>query len=131
MSDRRWDAGLVPDESGRTDRPEPSCPVEVALAAVAGKWTTLLLTDLMDGPRSFGDIRSALPTLSDEVLADRLRDLQARGLVRREVEVGFPTRTTYRLTTSGRTVRPLLVQLYETGRVLQEQARTDDPVRRP
>jgi DNA-binding HxlR family transcriptional regulator len=119
VSDHRWDVDLVPDEAGRTDRPEPSCPVEVALSAIAGRWTTLLLRDLMSGPRSFSEIRNALPTLSDKVLADRLRDLQARGLIERQVRTGFPTRTTYALTASGRRLRPLLVQLYETGRALQ------------
>ena len=119
MSGTRWDADLVPDEAGRTDRPEPSCPVEVALAAVAGRWTTLILRELMSGPRSFGGIGAALPTLSDKVLAERLRHLQERGLVERRVRTGFPTRTTYALTASGRSVRPLLVQLYETGRALQ------------
>src|SRR5690606_5792218 len=50
-----WDLDLVPDEAGRTAKPEPTCPVEVALAAIAGRWTTLLLRDLMGGPRSFGE----------------------------------------------------------------------------
>jgi DNA-binding HxlR family transcriptional regulator len=113
-----WDLDLVPDQAGRTAKPEPTCPVEVALTAIAGRWTTLLLRDLMGGPRSFGEIRAALPTLSDKVLVDRLRELQSRGLVERRVHTGFPTRTTYALTPAGIQLRPLLVQLYETGQVL-------------
>jgi Predicted transcriptional regulators len=119
VSADRWDPELVPDEAGRTTRPEPTCPVEVALAAIAGRWTTLLLRDLMAGPRSYGQIRAALPTLSDKVLADRLRDLQERGLVERRVHPGFPTTTTYALTPAGRLLRPLLVELYRTGQALQ------------
>ncbi len=121
MRDRRWDEELVPDAAGRTSRPEASCPVEVALEAISGRWTTLLLRDLMSGPRSYGEIRAALPTLSDKVLVDRLRELQDRGLVHRRLHRGFPARTTYELTTAGRRVRPLLVQLYETGRALQRE----------
>jgi DNA-binding HxlR family transcriptional regulator len=120
-----WDRDLVPDRAGRTVKPEPTCPVEVALAAIAGRWTTLLLRDLMAGPRSFGVIRAALPTLSDKVLADRLRDLQSRGLVDRQVHTGFPTRTTYALTPAGVQLRPLLVQLYETGRSLLAASESD------
>ncbi|MFI2352425.1 hypothetical protein ACH492_36635 [Streptomyces sp. NPDC019443] len=45
-----WDGELVPDERGRTRQPEPDCPVEVALAAVAGRWTTLVLRELMHEP---------------------------------------------------------------------------------
>jgi DNA-binding HxlR family transcriptional regulator len=120
-----WDHDLVPDQAGRTVKPEPTCPVEVALTAIAGRWTTLLLRDLMAGPRSFGEIRAALPTLSDKVLADRLRDLQSRGLVYRRVHTGFPTRTTYALTPAGVQLRPLLVQLYETGRSLLAASESD------
>jgi len=119
VSADRWDPELVPDPAGRTQRPEPTCPVEVALAAVAGRWATLLLRDLMAGPRSYGEIRAALPTLSDKVLADRLRDLQDRGLVERRVHPGFPQRTTYALTPAGALLRPLLVELYRTGQALQ------------
>lgn len=125
MSAETWDHDLVPDQAGRTVKPDPTCPVEVALAAIAGRWTTLLLRDLMAGPRSFGEIRAALPTLSDKVLVDRLRDLRSRGLVDRRVHTGFPTRTTYALTPAGVQLRPLLVQLYETGRSLLAASASD------
>lgn len=98
-----------------------SCPVEAALEAISGRWTTLLLRDLMSGPRSYGEIRAALPTLSDKVLVDRLRGLQDRGLVLRRLHRGFPARTTYELSAAGRRMRPLLMQLYETGRALQQE----------
>jgi DNA-binding HxlR family transcriptional regulator len=125
VSVEAWDRDLVPDQAGRTVKPDPTCPVEVALAAIAGRWTTLLLRDLMAGPRSFGEIRAALPTLSDKVLVDRLRDLQSRGLVDRRVHTGFPARTTYALTPAGVQLRPLLVQLYETGRSLLAASESD------
>jgi DNA-binding HxlR family transcriptional regulator len=125
VSVEAWDRDLVPDQAGRTVKPDPTCPVEVALAAIAGRWTTLLLRDLMAGPRSFGEIRAALPTLSDKVLVDRLRDLQSRGLINRRVHTGFPTRTTYALTPAGVQLRPLLVQLYETGRSLLAASESD------
>ena len=62
-----------------------------------------------------------LPTLSDKVLSDRLRFLVDAGLVERLVEAGFPSRTRYRLTARGETLRPLLIELYRTGLRLQEQ----------
>jgi DNA-binding HxlR family transcriptional regulator len=114
-----WDAELVPDDAGRTTRPEPDCPVEIALDAVRGRWTTLLLRDLLHGPRSFGDLRAGLPDISDKVLAERLAGLRARGLVERLEQRGFPTRGSYRLTPAGESLRPLLVELYEAGRRLR------------
>ncbi|MCP2165466.1 winged helix-turn-helix transcriptional regulator [Goodfellowiella coeruleoviolacea] len=108
----------MPDERGRTARPEPDCPVEVALAAIAGRWTTLVLRELMHGSRSFGELRAALPALSAKVLTERLRELAARGLVDRRRTAGFPVRTSYQLTPAGQLLRPLLVALYQTGTAL-------------
>jgi len=119
-----WDRNLVPDHQGQTQRPDPGCPVEVALAAITGRWTTLVLRDLMHGPRSFGQLREGLPSLSDKVLADRLKHLVARELVDRQVRRGFPTRSVYSLTAAGAQLRPLLIELYRTGQRLQQQPPT-------
>lgn len=108
-------APLVPDDRGRTDHPSAGCPVETALEAISGRWTSLILRDLMAGGLSFGQLRAAFPTLSAKVLADRLRDLQDRGLVRRQRLAGFPTRTNYQLTAAGYGLRPLLGALYAAG----------------
>ncbi|WP_312866194.1 winged helix-turn-helix transcriptional regulator [Streptomyces boluensis] len=114
-----WDAELVPDADGRTRRPEPDCPVEIALAAVAGRWTTLVLRELMSGGDSFSALRERLPGISPKVLAERLRVLEERDLLTRDRIPGFPPRTRYRLTPSGHALRPLLVELYRTGAKLR------------
>ncbi|WP_405982779.1 winged helix-turn-helix transcriptional regulator [Streptomyces sp. NBC_00158] len=118
-----WDAELVPDDGGRTLRPEPHCPVELALAAVAGRWTTLVLRELMGGPLSFGALSARLPGISPKVLTERLRTLEEQGLAVRERLAGFPVRTRYGLTASGLALRPLLVELYRTGTVLAATGR--------
>jgi DNA-binding HxlR family transcriptional regulator len=110
---------LVPTAAGATARPEPECPVEVALAAISGRWTTLLLRDLMAGPLAYGELRRGLPELSDKVLVERLTALRGRGLVARHAHAGFPTRVVYELTDAGRALRPLLVEVYRTGERLQ------------
>lgn len=115
---RGWDPELVPDERGRTAAPEPDCPVEVALAAISGRWTTLVLRELMHGPRTFSDLRAALPRLSAKILTERLRELTARGLAEREQVNAFPSRVSYRLTAAGLALRPLLISLYDTGSAL-------------
>ncbi len=115
-----WDRDLVQDDRGRI-RPTPDYPVEVALAAVAGRWTTLVLRELMHGPCSFSDLREAMPTLSAKVLSDRLQGLTDRRLVVCERTRGFPVRTSYRLTTRGQALRPLLKTLHEVGSALLEE----------
>ncbi|WP_424214637.1 winged helix-turn-helix transcriptional regulator [Streptomyces sp. BI20] len=123
-----WDEELVPDPAGRTDRPDPDCPVEVALAAVSGRWTTLVLRELMHGPLSFGLLAGRLPGISPKVLTERLTTLRERGLVAREARTGFPVRVTWSLTPAGRALRPLLIELYRTGAELRDQSRRTAPV---
>ncbi|MGW8886877.1 winged helix-turn-helix transcriptional regulator [Streptomyces sp. NPDC055749] len=118
-----WDEELVPDEAGRTGEPDPDCPVETALAAVSGRWTTLVLRELMHGPHSFGGLRERLPRISAKVLAERLRVLEQRGLVAHDRLNGFPVRSRYRLTPAGSALRPLLVELYRTGTALNAAGR--------
>ena len=48
-----WDRELVPTDAGESAAPTASCPVEVALSAISGRWTTLLLRDLMSGPLAY------------------------------------------------------------------------------
>ncbi|WP_412074953.1 winged helix-turn-helix transcriptional regulator [Streptomyces xanthophaeus] len=117
---RDWDGDLVPSPPGRTVRPHADCPVEIALAAVSGRWTTLVLRELMHTAHSFGALREALPEISPKVLADRLHTLRDRGLVTQERLPGFPVRTRYALTESGRSLRPLLIELYRTGEALRD-----------
>lgn len=115
----RWDTELVPTESGRTQRPDTTCPVEVALSAVSGRWTTLVLRELMHGPSSFSELAERLPEISPKVLTDRLHSLRDSGLIRQDRLAGFPIRTRYELTPAGETLRPLLIELYRTGQRLQ------------
>jgi DNA-binding HxlR family transcriptional regulator len=97
--------------------------VEVALAAIAGKWTTLILRDLSRGELTFGQLKDGLPTLSDKVLSERLQMLANRGLAFKAVTRGYPNHTTYSLTAAGRALRPLLIELYATGTRLQQLTR--------
>ncbi|WP_381028223.1 winged helix-turn-helix transcriptional regulator [Streptomyces bullii] len=115
----------MPSPAGRTDRPEPDCPVEIALAAVAGRWTTLVLRELLHAPHSFGTLRDRLPEISPKVLTERLHTLRERGLVAQEKLPGFPVRTRYTLTPAGHALRPLLVELYRTGTMLSRLSVTD------
>lgn len=131
---RRYDGDprgeLVPDERGRTDRPDPNCPVEVALAAISGRWMTLVLRELTAAGEhglSFAELRAALPALSQKVLTERLRTLTGRGLVRRTETAGFPVRTRYHLTPAGQLLRPLLVRLYATGSQLLDKRQQSSP----
>lgn len=129
----QWDTELVTTPSGRTHAPSPDCPVEVALAAISGRWTTLLLRNLMSGEtHSYTDLAESLPQLSDKVLTERLSELVSGGLVNRATVNAFPRRTEYRITKRGEQLRPLLIELYRTGMALQahDTAAGDQSIRR-
>ncbi len=115
---RHWDADLVPTASGRTLRPEPTCPVEAALSVISRRWSTLIIRELLHGPHTYSALKQALPQLSDKTLTERLALLVEAGVADRQVHRGFPQTVTYRLTPHGEALRPLMTELYRAGQVL-------------
>jgi DNA-binding HxlR family transcriptional regulator len=81
---------------------QPECVVERTLEVIGGKWTTLILRDLLRGTRRFGQLRSSLGAVSPKTLTDRLRFLESRGIVERMVYAEIPPRVEYTLTARGR-----------------------------
>ncbi|MFF0015918.1 winged helix-turn-helix transcriptional regulator [Streptomyces sp. NPDC005374] len=75
------------------------------------RWNGPILSVLMERPTYFSELRRAIPGLSERMLADRLVELGAAGLVLREVDEGPPLRVSYRLTTAGTALEPALREL--------------------
>ena len=78
------------------------CPVRDVLDSVGGKWTSLMILGLADGPRRFSELRRFIPDISQRMLTQTLRDLQADGLIEREVFPTTPPSVEYRLSPMGR-----------------------------
>ena len=93
-----------------------SCPVSRALDALDGKWTILVVRDLMSGTMRFGELRTSLAGISPKTLTDRLRSLEEHGLVDRQIYAEVPPRVEYSLTPAGRTLEPVLAALADWGR---------------
>ena len=107
--------GLPDDPRANVAEPTPHCPVEITLAALRGRWTTLVIRELLHGDHTFTELRQALPTLSDKVLSDRLAHLTQAGVLDRHRRPGWPPRTHYRLTAQGRRLGPVLQELWNWG----------------
>ncbi|MEV5710544.1 helix-turn-helix domain-containing protein [Actinoallomurus sp. NPDC052274] len=107
--------GLPDDPRAEVAEPTPACPVEVALAALRGRWTTLVIRELLGGEHSYSGLRAALRGLSDKVLSDRLAHLVEAGVLERRRETGVPPRTRYRLTPHGERLGPVLQALWDWG----------------
>ncbi|MFC4564847.1 winged helix-turn-helix transcriptional regulator [Nocardiopsis mangrovi] len=107
--------GLPDSPHTENDAPSALCPVEVTLTALRGRWTTLVVRELLRGPCSFSELAGRLPVLSDKVLADRLSHLVEHGIVRRERVKAFPPRVGYALTEAGTALGPVLQAMWDWG----------------
>lgn len=90
------------------------CPVELALSQIGGKWKTVLIARLKQGPLRYSELRRMVPDLADKVLTERLRELESDGFVKRIPASARPT-TRYALTERGLSLSPVLEALYNWG----------------
>jgi DNA-binding HxlR family transcriptional regulator len=92
-----------------------TCGIARALDVVGERWALLVVRELLLGPKRFTDLRAGLPTLSPDVLAQRLRDLEGHGLVARR-KLGPPAGSqVYELTDRGRELEPVILALGRWG----------------
>jgi DNA-binding HxlR family transcriptional regulator len=86
-----------------------NCPIACGLDVLGERWTLLILRELVGGPRRYGDLRTELPGIASNLLADRLRELEESGLVDRGELPPPAARTVYTLSERGwRKVPPVL-----------------------
>ena len=103
--------------------PLPACPVETTLTLIGDKWKVLILRDLLPGTKRFGELKKSIGSVSQKVLTAQLRDMEAKGLVHRQVYAEVPPRVEYSLTDLGKSLRPILDALQAWGAGYQAQAR--------
>ena len=114
-------AGRARDEVCR----EGLCPkYQKAMALLGKRWTGLVLRVLLDGPSRFGDFLARIDGISDPILCERLKELEAHGLVQRRVLPEMPVRVEYALTTKGEGLRQVLLLLHNWAETWEED---DEP----
>jgi DNA-binding HxlR family transcriptional regulator len=82
-----------------------------AVELIGGRWTGAVIQALLRGPTRYATIRAAIPDISDRMLSDRLRILEAEGLVERRVVPETPVRVEYQLTAKGRSLDAALAAI--------------------
>ncbi|MEJ2665701.1 MAG: helix-turn-helix domain-containing protein [Deinococcales bacterium] len=79
-----------------------------AIELVGSRWTGVIIRALLGGIHHFSELKAAIPGLSDRMLAERLRELEAEGLTTRVVVPDMPVRVEYRLTDKGRALSAVI-----------------------
>ena len=99
-------------EKSQGERGAGCCPLyHEAVELVGKRWTGAILRVLMDGSLRFSEVGQAVPELSDRLLSERMKELEARGIVERKVDPGPPIRVEYGLSKMGRELEPALSEL--------------------
>ncbi|NRB04608.1 MAG: helix-turn-helix transcriptional regulator [Rhodobacteraceae bacterium] len=107
-----------PSTAARFERYDCSdgCPVEAALEQISGKWKGLAVYHLMDETVRFNELMRRLGTVTQRSLTKQLRELEADGIVNREVFAVVPPRVEYSLTPKGQALRTAILALGDWGK---------------
>jgi DNA-binding HxlR family transcriptional regulator len=94
---------------------QPECTVERTLLVIGGKWTTLILRDLLTGTKRFGQLKSSLAGIPPKTLTERLRELEDQGVVSRVQFPEIPPRVEYTLTEKGVALSAIIDAMAQWG----------------
>lgn len=94
------------------------CPIACTLSLVGERWTLLVVRELMSGPKRYTDLAAHLPGIGTNILADRLKELEANGLVEKKRLPPPAASTVYELTAAAHGLRPVLHELARFGACL-------------
>lgn len=93
----------------------PACPVETTLMLISDRWKVLIIRDLLDGTKRFGELKKSIGTVSQKVLTANLRHMEECGLLTRTVYAEVPPRVEYTLTETGYSLKPILDAMVAWG----------------
>lgn len=93
----------------------PACPVATTVQMIGSKWKLLIIRNLMSRPWRFNELKKDLEGISQKVLTDSLRSMEADGIVTRTVYPEVPPRVEYALSELGESMRPIIVAMERWG----------------
>ena len=95
------------------------CPVDLTLFIVGGRWKGLVLWNLKDGPKRFGELKKILVTINDKMLSQVLKELEEHGAVSRKDFGQIPPKVEYSLTAEGLALLPIMQAMNDYGNKFQ------------
>ncbi|MCO8193303.1 MULTISPECIES: helix-turn-helix domain-containing protein [Anaerofustis] len=99
----------------------PECPVETTLLLISNKWKVLILRDLMNETKRFGELKKSIGAISQKVLTSNLREMENDGLVNRTVYAQVPPKVEYSLTQTGKSLKPVIDSMIVWGNEYKKQ----------
>lgn len=97
------------------EKPLPACPVETTLSLISDKWTVVIIRDLLTGTKRFNELMRSVTGITQKVLTNHLRNMEANGLLVRKVYPEIPPKVEYTLTETGYSLKPILDAMYTWG----------------
>ncbi|KAB2491519.1 winged helix-turn-helix transcriptional regulator [Priestia endophytica] len=92
-----------------------SCPVEATVDVIGGKWKSVIVYHLLDGTKRFNELKRLNKGITQRMLTLQLRELEASGIVHREIYRQIPPKVEYSLTEFGRSLEPLILFMRNWG----------------
>lgn len=99
----------------------PECPVATTVQLIGSKWKLLILRNLLQRPWRFNELKKSLEGISQKVLTDSLRSMEADGIITRTVYPEVPPRVEYALNDLGQSMRPIIRAMEEWGTSYKKQ----------
>ena len=100
----------------------PACPVETTLMLISDRWKVLIIRDLLEGTKRFGELKKSVGNISQQVLTANLRSMEDAGLLTRKVYAEVPPRVEYTLTETGYSLKPVLDAMVAWGTEYKEKS---------
>ena len=95
--------------------PITPCPVEFTMCLISNKWKILIIRDLLNGTKRFGELQRTVAGISQKVLTSNLKELESDGLINRKVYPVVPPKVEYSLTDLGLSLKPVLDSMVAWG----------------
>ncbi len=109
------DPSHAPEDAAACEATNFLCPVDVTLSVIGGKWKLLIYDQLHRGVTRFGQLKRAIPRITQTMLTQQLRELEQDGIVTRTIYAEIPPRVEYALTDFGRTLECVIAVMCQWG----------------
>ena len=104
----------------------PACPVATTLMLIGDKWKIFILRELLEGTKRFGELKKAIPSISQKVLTQQLRSMEEDNLIVRKVYAEVPPKVEYSLTETGQSLKVIIDAMFLWGEEYKARVARND-----